>query len=163
MRKPCNHELNVHPLKNKEMKSSHSLNAFLQKAFPIFTFIVVVFFGFTNCAAQSVVGKWKQVSGKNYFTAEAVKKSHGHLQDVMEMSKVDAIDDFRADNTLIETITSGGTKTTTTCSWTQSGNKVKISIKGQETLSGIVSNNGTTLVLSVETPVSKREWTYSKI
>ncbi len=145
------------------MKNSDSLKAFLRKAFPIFTFIVVVFFCFTNCAAQSVVGKWKQVSGKNYFTPDAIKKSHGHLQEVMEMPKVDAIDDFRADNTLIETITSKGTKTTNACTWTQSGNKVKISVKGHETLSGIVSGNGTTLVLSIDTPVSKREWTYSKI
>ncbi len=145
------------------MKNSHSVKAFLRKAFPIFTFIVFVFFSFTNCEAQSVVGKWKQVSGKNYLTPEAVKNSHGHLQAVMEMRKVDAIDDFHSDNTLIETITSEGTKTTTACTWTQSGNKVKISIKGQEVLSGIVSGNGTTLVLSVETPVSKREWTYSKI
>ena len=137
--------------------------AFTFKALVIFTCITFAFTGFSKCDAQSVLGKWKQVSGKNYFTPEAVRKSHGHLQNVMEMSKVEAIDDFHADNTLIETITSGGTKTTTTCTWTQSGNKIKISIKGQETLTGIVSANGTTLILSVLTPVSKREWTYSKI
>ncbi len=137
--------------------------AFTFKALVIFTCITFAFAGFTQCDAQSVVGKWKQVSGKNYFTAEAVKKSHGHLQSVMEMSIVEAIDDFHADNTLVETITSGGTKTTTTCTWTQFGNKIKISIKGQETLSGIVSGDGTTLILSVQTPMSKREWTYSKI
>ena len=134
--------------------------------------IICILNGFVNvdkCSAQSVVGKWKQVSGKMFCTPEAVKNSHGHLQDVMEMPKVNAIDEFNADNTLKETITSGGTVTTSSGTWVLLGNSVKISINGQKKMTGIVSGNGTTLVFTVEMPkaehiqVSKREWTYSKM
>ncbi|MEP6645615.1 MAG: hypothetical protein ABJC12_00880 [Saprospiraceae bacterium] len=145
------------------MKYSHSFDALLRKAFPIFTLIVAFLFQLATCEAQSVVGKWKQVSGKNYFDAETVAKSHGHLKDIMDMPRVDATDDFHSDHTLIETITSEGKTTTTNSTWTQSGNTVKIAIKDQDPLIGIVSGNGKALVLSVDTPNGKKEWTYSKM
>jgi|GEM_PF-2106413 hypothetical protein len=122
-----------------------------------------------QCDAQSIVGKWQQVSGKMYCTPDAVKNSHGHLQDVMEMPKVEAVDEFKADNTLIETITSGTTKTSTSGTWTMSGKTVTISITGHKPMSGIFSDTDKTLIYTMEMPksehmqVSKREWTFAKI
>ena len=53
-----------------------------------------------------------------YCTADAVKNSHGHLQEVMDMPKVDVVDEFKSDNTLTETITTGSTKTSISGTWT---------------------------------------------
>jgi len=127
------------------------------------------FAGMTHCDAQSIVGKWKQVSGKMFCDAGAVKKSHGHLQDVMDMPKVDAVDEFKSDHTLIETITTGETKTSSSGTWTMAGKTVTITITGHPPMSGVVSDTDNTLIYTVEMPKSdhmqviKRQWTYSKV
>jgi Lipocalin-like domain len=127
------------------------------------------FAGLIHCDAQSIVGKWKQISGKMYCTADAVKNSHGHLQDVMEMPKADVVDEFKSDHTLTETITTGSTKTSNSGTWTMAGKTVTISVTGHPPMSGIVSDTENTLIYTVEMPksehmqVSKRQWTYSKV
>ena len=137
-------------------------------------FLLLVFLfnglaGFNKSDAQSVVGKWKQVSVKGYCTPEAVQNSHGHLQAVMEMPKVDAIEEFNSDNSFVETITSEGKKILHTGNWSLTGNTITITVKGEKPLIGIISNNNTTLICTIESPktdhmqVSKREWTYIKI
>ena len=60
--------------------------------------------GFNKSAVQSVVGQWKQVAVNAYCTHEAIQNSHGHLQTVMEMPKVDATEDFHSNNTFVATI-----------------------------------------------------------
>src|ERR1700682_1392642 len=95
-------------------------SGFIRKSV-ILTCCVSGFVGIKHSNAQSIVGKWKQVSAKMYCTPEAVKNSHGHLQDVMDMPKVDAVDEFKADHTLIETITTGTDKTSTSGTWSLSG------------------------------------------
>ena len=140
----------------------------ISKSFSL-TFFLIGFAGMMRCDAQSIVGKWKQVSGKMYCTADAVKNSHGHLQEVMNMPKVDAVDEFKSDHTLTETITTGSTKTSNSGTWTMAGKTVTISITGHPPMSGIVSDTDNTLIYTVDMPKSehmqviKREWTYSKI
>jgi hypothetical protein len=140
----------------------------ISKAF-LLTSCLMGFAGMMHCEAQSIVGKWKQVSGKMYCSADAVKNSHGHLQDVMDMPKVDAVDEFKSDHTLTETITTGATKTSNSGTWTMTGKTVTISITGHPPMSGIVSDTDNTLIYTVEMPKSehmqviKRQWTYSKV
>ena len=104
-----------------------------------------------------------------YCTADAVKNSHGHLQEVMDMPKVDAVDEFKSDHTLVETITTGTTKTSNSGTWTMNGKTVTITITGHPPMSGIVSDADNTLIYTVEMPKSehmqviKRQWTYSKV
>ena len=135
----------------------------------LLTFCLMGFAGLMRCDAQSILGKWKQVSGKMFCDADAVKKSHGHLQDVMDMPKVDAVDEFKSDHTLTETIITGATKTSSTGTWTMAGKTVTISITGHPPMSGIVSDTDNTLIYTVEMPKSdhmqvvKRQWTYSKV
>lgn len=134
--------------------------------FLIFMFTLCV--GFNQSAAQSVVGQWKQVSIKGYCTPEAIQNSHGNLQAVMEMPKVDATEDFHSDNTFIETINSEGKKILHTGTWSLIGNTITITVNGDK-LVGKVSNDSRTLVCTIESPktehmqISKREWTYIKI
>jgi hypothetical protein len=137
--------------------------------FFLLTSFLLGFAGMMRCDAQSIVGKWKQVSGKMYCSADAVKNSHGHLQEVMDMPKVDATDEFKSDHTLIETITTGATKNSSSGTWTMTGKTVTISITGHPPMSGIVSDTDNTLIYTVEMPKSdhmqviKRQWTYSKV
>lgn len=141
---------------------------FIKKAFISFSCLLGLA-GTEYCNAQSIVGKWKQISGKMYCTPAAVQNSHGHLQPVMDMPKVAAVDEFKADKTLIETITSGATKTSNTGTWSMAGKSVTISIAGRPPMSGIISDTNNTLIYTLEMPKSehmqviKREWTYTKI
>ncbi len=152
------------------MKTKSSIfMAFILKLLLVVTCFVFGFSSLSKCDAQGIVGKWRQVSGKMFCTPDAVKNSHGHLQDVMDMPKVEAVDEFKADKTLTETITSGTTKTVTSGTWAMSGKIVTISITGHKPMSGIVSDADKTLIYTVEMPksehmqVSRREWTFSKI
>jgi hypothetical protein len=144
-------------------------SSFVFRSF-IFSFLLVSgTFGFNISYGQSIVGNWKQVSGKMFCTPDAVKNSHGHLQEVMDMPKTDVVDEFKSDHTLTETITNGATKTSTSGTWTMTGKTVTISITGHPPMSGIVSETGNSLVYTVEMPksehmqVTKREWTYTKV
>ena len=140
----------------------------ISKAF-LLTSCLTGFAGMMRCDAQSIVGKWKQVSGKMYCSADAVKSSHGHLQEVMDMPKVDAVDEFKSDHTLVETITTGTTKTSNSGTWTMNGKTVTISLTGHPPMSGIISDTDNTLIYTVEMPKSehmqviKRQWTYSRV
>ncbi|HZZ76064.1 MAG TPA: lipocalin family protein [Puia sp.] len=137
--------------------------------FFLLTICLIGLAGMMRSDAQSIVGKWKQVSGKMYCTADAVKNSHGHLQEVMEMPKADVVDEFKSDHTLTETITTGQTKTSNSGTWTMTGNSVTISITGHPPMGGIVSGTDNTLIYTIEMPKSehmqviKRQWTYSKV
>ena len=122
-----------------------------------------------SCAGQSIVGKWKQISGKMYCTPEGIVKSHGHMKEIMDMPKIDAVDEFRSDNTLIETITSGGKTTTNTGKWVMSGKAVTITVNGNPPMGGVYSASDNMLVFTLQMPpsanmaVSKREWTYARL
>jgi hypothetical protein len=134
----------------------------------LLVFLLTLCAGFNQSAAQSVVGQWKQVSVKAYCTPEAVKNSQGHLQAIMEMPKVDATEDFHSDNTFVETINSEGKKIVHTGTWSLIGNTITITVNGDK-LVGKVSNDGRTLVCTIESPktehmqITKREWTYIKV
>ena len=49
------------------------LKAYTLKAILILAISAVGFADFTKCDAQSIVGKWKEVSGKDFCTAKGVK------------------------------------------------------------------------------------------
>jgi hypothetical protein len=56
------------------MKSkSSTLLASIFKAVLIFIFATVGLAGFIKCDAQSIAGKWKEISGKDYCTEKGVK------------------------------------------------------------------------------------------
>ena len=52
---------------------SSKFTAFSLKTLLIITCITTGFTGFTKCNAQSIAGKWKEVSGKDYCTPKGVK------------------------------------------------------------------------------------------
>ncbi len=150
------------------MKVSSAKLICINKVF-ILAVAITAFAGISKSYGQSVIGKWKQLTGKTFMTPEAVKNSHGHLQDVMDMTKIDAIDEFKSDHTLIQTVTSGSVKSNTSGTWTMSGRTVTISVQGHPAMTGVVSDTDNILTYTVEMPkaehmqVFKREWTYSRI
>jgi hypothetical protein len=50
-----------------------SIRPLLLKAMLMLISAILVFADYTNCDAQSITGKWKEVSGKDYCTPKGVK------------------------------------------------------------------------------------------
>ena len=107
------------------MKTKSTFAAFIVKALPII-FITFNLSGFTVCNAQSsLVGKWKEVSTKQFFNAETAKKmGKASVQYPMRPQDV-FIWDLNADKTY--TITDGaGKDTKTTGEWSANGDQLTI-------------------------------------
>ena len=69
------------------------------KALLIGICIITGFAGITKCDAQSFVGKWNRVSGKQFFTAEAAKKLGKSFIEVATASAGSEVVEFKTDHT----------------------------------------------------------------
>ncbi len=127
--------------------------------------ITVAMVGFTKCDAQSVVGKWKEVSNKLFFTPEGIKRAKGRVSE--DLPGFNVVDEFNADKTFTET--SPAANNVSTGTWALTGDKMKITIKGAEPINVIVSVNGNTLVITMmmqdkpHQTTSKSEKTFTKM
>ena len=94
----------------------------------LYFIITCITFGFTSfsvCNAQSIVGKWHEVSAKQFFTAEGAKQT-GKSVIEKQTSPTDKVEwEFKADHTY--TMTSGHTKFKTVAgTWSVSGDQLSI-------------------------------------
>ncbi len=83
---------------------SSTLFASIFKALLIITCIMTCFTVFTNCEAQSPVGNWNRVSGKEYYTPDAAKKLGKTFVEVPVASAGSSVIEFKADHTYIKTL-----------------------------------------------------------
>jgi hypothetical protein len=147
------------------MGTSSKINSLAKVAFLC---VCLTGFSIPGIQAQSIIGKWKQVSAKMYCSPDAVKNSHGHMQEVMDMPKVNVVDEFKSDHSLVETITTGPSSTSNSGTWKMVGKTVTITITGRPPMDGTVSESGGSLIYMMEMPktahqqVIKREWTFEK-
>jgi len=96
----------------------------------ILTYITVGFSGFNKCDAQSIVGKWNQISSKQFLTDEG-SKTHGKSVLETQMSSIGTvIFDFKSDHTYIEkTSHAGDSKVITfTGTWSLSANQLELKL-----------------------------------
>ena len=88
-----------------------TLKTFTSKIILILTWTLVGFSGFNNCAAQSIVGKWNQISSKQFLTAEG-SKTHGKSVLETQMASIGTVTfEFKSDHTYIEKTSHAGDST----------------------------------------------------
>ena len=111
------------------MKPKSMFTAFALKA--LITCTIVGFSSFTVCHAQSIVGKWNEVSAKQFFTPEGAKQT-GKSVIEKQTSATDKVEmEFKPDHTFTEISghikfhTSGGT-------WSVSGDQLKMIGAGEQ-------------------------------
>jgi hypothetical protein len=146
-----------------------TLKTFALKVILILNFIIVGFSGFNKCDAQSIVGKWNQISSKQFLTAEG-SKTHGKSVLETQMSSIGTVVfDFKADHTYVEkTSHAGDPKVLTfTGTWSLSGNQLELKLDSKQedpkynpkndvvTSKITLSINGHTMVWSSLYPDSK--------
>ena len=161
---------------------SKFFTAYKLKTLFILICITVSFAGFTNCKAQAIVGKWKEVFLTSYITPELVKSSHGHLQAIQDIPLTgEIIQEFYANKTFKVTITATatGTKKIETGTWSLSGDQLTTTLdanqpdpkdnpkkKGDASGNLIIQISGNSLIMTWVKPnprVNKMEYTYKKM
>ena len=105
------------------MKTKSMFTTFKLKALITITCITVGFSSFIVCNAQSIVGKWNEVSAKQFFTPEGSKQT-GKSVIEKQTSATDKVElEFKSDHTYIEI--AGHIKFhTSTGKWSVSGNQL---------------------------------------
>ena len=155
------------------------------KVLLIITGTVIGFGGFTNCNAQSIIGKWNQVSTKQYFNPEDAKKLGKSFVETPTGSAGNTAIEFKTDHTYVKTL-SGKYQpkpVLLTGSWKVSGNQFEMKIdakqanpkfiapKGSDSNSDTASLEDDTLIVTTTVPANnplgmkiiKIEATYKRI
>ena len=107
-----------------------TLKTFALKVILILTCIIFGFSGFNKCDAQSIVGKWNQISSKQFLTPEG-SKTHGKSVLETQMASIGTVVfEFKSDHTYIEkTSHAGDSKVLTfTGAWSLSGNQLELKL-----------------------------------
>ena len=107
-----------------------TLKALILKALIIITGITFGFAGMNKCDAQSIVGKWNQISSKQFLTAEA-SKTHGKSVLETQMASIGTVVfEFKSDHTYIEKTSHAGDSNvlTFTGTWSLSGNQLELKL-----------------------------------
>lgn len=142
--------------------------AFALKALLIFTCAIIGFASFTNCSAQSIVGKWNQVSTKQFFNAEDAKKLGRSFVETPTGSAGNTAIEFKTDYTYVKTLSGKyhPTPVLLTGSWKVSGNQFEMKIdakqsdpnfiapKGSDSNSETVSLKDDTLIIMTPVPAN---------
>jgi hypothetical protein len=158
-----------------------TLKAFALKVILILTCAIVAFSGFTKSDAQSIVGKWKEISGKDYCTAKGVKATgKKFLLQAPQMGG--QILEFRSDHTFTssELMNWVPSSVKLTGTWTLSGDQLntKLDLHQQDPVNNPAKDavttiytmtiNGNNMVLSLPMPsnspmIERMEKTYIRM
>ena len=131
---------------------SSTFKVFLLNA--IFILSCVGFAGITKCGAQSIVGKWKTISNRYYYSAEGAK-SVGKEVVKKSTKEYSQLIEFKPDHTFTE-VASGVKIDPMGGKWSLSGNQLTMvkeqigdtKIENGESTTSAISVNGNTLVIT---------------
>src|SRR5258708_2349311 len=115
-----------------ETKSSFSI-AFMPKSLLVVTCFVLGFSNLTKCDAQGIVGKWKGVSVKNYYSAEYTKQIGKSMDEKVTKDLGNSAINYNADHTFIMTFSAPQSSEVTTMkgTWSSTGNELRITLEPQ--------------------------------
>ena len=130
--------------------------------------ITIGFAGFTKCDAQSITGKWNQVSSKQFLTAEGAK-AHGKPVLETQMTTIGTvIFEFKSNHTYVvkSSSTHDPKVRTITGTWSLSEDQLQMKMdakqedskynpKGTSSSITTISVNGNTMVMGTNYPNSK--------
>jgi hypothetical protein len=150
-------------MKTKTLKTS------ALKVILILTCIIVGFSGFNKCDAQSIVGKWNQISSKQFLTTEGSKKLGKSVLETQMSSIGTVVFEFKSDHTyVLKTSHTGDSGVLTlTGTWSLAGNQLELKLAPEQedpkynpkkdavSPKTTMSINGNTMVTSTLYPDSK--------
>jgi hypothetical protein len=151
-----------HPsIKKMTMPSSFSNHA--AKALLAFTFCTFGLAGFMICAGQGIVGKWKGVSAKVYYSADYAKQVGKSMEEKTAKETGNATVEYKADHSFVMTFSALGDAQVTTMNgtWKLSGDQLtftmepKFNPRKTSTTATIVFQGNNLVLTAVIPPPSK--------
>lgn len=145
------------------MKLKLNFTAFTVKVIFIITCITVGFSGITRCNAQSIVGKWKGISVKNYFSPEGAKMMGKSMEEKTSKEAGNSNIEYKADHTFIMTFSAPNSSEVTTMkgTWSLTGDQLKLTLEPKynpqkiTTTSSILINGNTMITTAIMPPRSR--------
>jgi len=145
------------------MKINSVFPAFTLKVLLITTYITIGFTGFTKCNAQSIVGKWKGVSVKNFYSEQGAKLMGKSIEEKTSKEAGNSDIEYKSDHTFILNFTAPNSSDVTTMkgTWDLSGDQLKLIFEPQynpkkKTTTATVLISGNTLVTTAVIPQPSR-------
>ena len=144
------------------MKIKSMFSAFSLKALVFITCIVIGFTSLSECRAQtSVIGKWKEVSVKQFYTPEYAKKMGKEFVGGQALANSTYQWEFKSDHTYI--INGGrGNDDKTTGEWSVSGNQLTMkaaaqvrSGQGAQIYTFVITGNTMTRTMIIQPPYNE--------
>lgn len=134
----------------------HLLKAFTLKSLAVIACLSFGFLPFSKCSAQAIVGKWKGVSVKNYYSAEYAKETGKSMEERTAKETGNSGIEFKTDHTFIVTYSELNDPKVNTMNgvWSLTGNELRLTLEPKfnprkTSTSGIVSVVGNTMVTTV--------------
>src|SRR5450432_1823404 len=138
-------------------------NAFMLKSLVIISCISLGFSVFSKCNAQAIVGKWKGVSVKNYFSSEYSKKVGKTEEEKTVKEAGNSEIEYKPDHTFIMTFSPPNNPEVTTIrgTWNLTGDQLQSTLEPKynpqkKTTNATVSINGNTMVTTAVIPAPCR-------
>jgi hypothetical protein len=110
---------------------SPSTRFLLHKMLLVFTLFIIVFPAFTKCDAQSIVGKWKGVSVKNYYGAEYAKQIGKPMEEKSAKEVGNSEVSFLTDHNFVLTFSAPNSADVTLMkgTWSATGDQLKLTLE----------------------------------
>ena len=135
------------------MKTTSMSSVFMLKTLSIITCITLGFSGFMVCNAQSIIGKWKGVSVKNYYSAEGAKITGKSMEEKTSKEAGNSDIEYKSDHTFTMNFSAPSSSDVTTMkgTWSLTGDQLKLTLEPQYnpkkvTTTATVLVSGNTLV-----------------
>lgn len=133
------------------------------QAFRIITFCILAFTGVSSCAAQGIIGKWKGVSAKIYYSAEYAKQSGKSTEERTAKETGNSTVEYKADHSFVMTFSPPASKETTTMTGTWTLNSDQLTMKlepkfnpKQTTTAATIDIQGNTMLMTTVIPAPSR-------
>ena len=145
------------------MKLKLNFTGFTLKVIFLITYATVGFAGTTLCTAQSIVGKWKGVSEKRFYSEQGAKMMGKSMEERSSKEAGNSDIEYKADHTFIMNFSALNSSEVTTMkgTWSLMGDQLKLTLEPQFnpkklTTTATISINGNTLITTAVFPALSR-------
>jgi hypothetical protein len=125
--------------------------------------LVVGLSSFTICGAQSILGKWKGVSVKNFYSAEYAKQAGKTMEEKFQKDAGSSDIEYKSDHTFVMNFSAVNSPEVTTMkgTWSLTGDELTSTLETQynpqkTTTTVTVSINDNTMVTTAVIPAPSR-------
>lgn len=150
-------------IKKKKMTNKSVFTACAGKALLVISFSTFGLAAFTICNGQSIIGKWKGVSVKNYYSAAYAKEAGKSVDEKSAKEIGNSAIEYKSDHTFLITFSAINDPQVTSMNgtWSQTGDQLKLTMEPKYnpqkmTTTATFSISGNTMLMTAVIPQPSR-------